>query len=179
MITHVTRSETIATVATKPKIPQGQLPLMTQEQENLLAEFITVLREVRRVARELEADKKVSMSCAPRLIRELYETLLILACGMLPDSVLFIPGGEHVTIEDVDVSTGHRVIESISDCDDARDDIRTNRLAQDSAKSFARAIADRIYSRLGSLWQQVNAHTALRKPDTANENQSDKDEAQN
>lgn len=44
-----------------------------------MAEFIAVLSEVRRVARELEADSKMTMSRAPRLIAELFETLLVMA----------------------------------------------------------------------------------------------------
>lgn len=122
-MTHLTCSEKITSVATKLKIRLSQLPIMTQEQENFIAEFITVLREIQSVTRELEADKMVSMSRAPRLIREMYETLLILPSGMLPDSMLFFPGEDPVTIADVDVSTAYRLMES--DFEDARDDIRT------------------------------------------------------
>lgn len=45
---------------------------LSADQKNTLAEFITVLEEAQQVALTLEADKKVTMSRAPRLLRELY-----------------------------------------------------------------------------------------------------------
>lgn len=52
---------------------------MNPDQHNTLAELILVLAEVRRVARQLEADQKVTMSRSPRLLRELLETLQVMA----------------------------------------------------------------------------------------------------
>lgn len=89
MTTQLTRTETIAAVASNLKIPQTKLPRMTQEQQNILVELIVALKEVRRVARELEADKNVSMSRAPRLIHELHDTLLIMSGNLLPNTQLF------------------------------------------------------------------------------------------
>lgn len=62
----------IETIASKRNIPNSGLPRMSLEQQILLAEFFTVLSEVRRVARQFEADRKVEMSRASRLLRELY-----------------------------------------------------------------------------------------------------------
>lgn len=43
-----------------------------------------VLCEVRRVARQLEADRNFTMSRAPQLLRELHETLVTVVGDMLP-----------------------------------------------------------------------------------------------
>lgn len=55
-------------------------PILLHENEfGPVAECISVLREVRRVARLLEADKRVAGSRVPRLMKELNDTLLIMA----------------------------------------------------------------------------------------------------
>lgn len=44
--------------------------------------------EVRRVARQLEADRKVTLSGAPRLLRDLHETMMIMASAIMPPDVM-------------------------------------------------------------------------------------------
>lgn len=55
-----------------------KLPRLVGDQKNILEEFIVVLEEVRRVASLIEADREVEMSRAPRLLLELYETLMVM-----------------------------------------------------------------------------------------------------
>lgn len=47
------------------------VPKLTKEQQNTLAEITYVLAEVRRFVSQLDANKKVSVSRAPRLLKEL------------------------------------------------------------------------------------------------------------
>jgi len=75
-------------VAEELKISSEELRTLSEDQQDVLAEFITVLAEVRRVARQLEADRKVTTSRAPRLLRELHETLMIMAIWLLPCCLL-------------------------------------------------------------------------------------------
>lgn len=56
------------------KIDDDVLPTLTPNELGTLAEYVKVLADVRRVARQLEADQTVSMSRSLRLLRELYET---------------------------------------------------------------------------------------------------------
>lgn len=55
----------IAKVAEDLRIYITQLPHLSEEEENTLAEFLMVLADVRRVARLFEADRKVLLSRSP------------------------------------------------------------------------------------------------------------------
>ena len=59
-------------------ISGSDLRPLTQTERNTLADIITVLARFRRVARQLEADQMVTMSCTPRLLLELYESLCVM-----------------------------------------------------------------------------------------------------
>ena len=72
MSAYLSRLENSTAVNEELSIDPSQLPSLSAEQQDILAEFITVLAGVRRVARQLEADRKVTMSRAPRLLRELH-----------------------------------------------------------------------------------------------------------
>lgn len=56
--------KTIESVAEELNISGNDLPLLSENQANILAEFITVLAEVRRVTSQLEADIEVNLSRA-------------------------------------------------------------------------------------------------------------------
>lgn len=67
------------------------LPTLTAQEQHILAEFIKALAEVRRLARQLEADQKVTMSRAPRVLHELYEALLVMGGDMEQNSSSYYP----------------------------------------------------------------------------------------
>lgn len=87
--THLARTESIRWIALRSKIPHSQLPRMSAEQLELLPEFITLLQELHRVARQLEAGHKFTVSRARPLLLELHETLQIKAGGILPSPTSF------------------------------------------------------------------------------------------
>lgn len=62
MLTHLSQLKNIEKIATEFSIPSSYVPILTPEQQNTLAQIIYFLVEVRRVARELEADRKVTLS---------------------------------------------------------------------------------------------------------------------
>ena len=70
MLSHMSRLPNISAIATELNISSSDLPIFTQDQQDTMAEFIIVLSEIRRVSRQLEADRKVTMSRAPRLFKE-------------------------------------------------------------------------------------------------------------
>lgn len=78
MLTFLTRYNDILSLAEEMSVPSSQIPKLSVDHKNTMAEFIVVLGEVRRVYRQLEAHRKVTMSRTPRLLRELYETLCVL-----------------------------------------------------------------------------------------------------
>lgn len=78
MWTYLSRYDNIISDAEEVNVLAARLPRVSLNELNNLEEFIAAL-QVRRVARQLEADRKVTISRAPRITRELYETLLIMA----------------------------------------------------------------------------------------------------
>ena len=82
MITHITETDNIEKVVEEFGISGAEVPCLTIKKLDFLAEYIFVLCKVRREARKLEADKNVPMSPAPRLLREMHETMLVLAGDM-------------------------------------------------------------------------------------------------
>ncbi len=65
----------------KRVLPRTAPNLLDDCTENCAAEWVDILREVRRVARALEADRRVTASRVPRLLRELVDTLRLLWAG--------------------------------------------------------------------------------------------------
>lgn len=61
MLTYITELDNIASIFSELEISSANVPQMTVEQKNNLAEIIYVLGEVQRVARLLEANPKVTM----------------------------------------------------------------------------------------------------------------------
>ena len=82
MLTYLTEYDNIFKVKDEFSISEEDLPSLSLDERNTLAEFVTVLAEVRRVARQFEADRELTMSRAPRLLRELSETISIIAGEM-------------------------------------------------------------------------------------------------
>lgn len=178
MKTHMGRLDDIVTVVGELEIPHSQVPIFSEEQQNTMAEFIVILDEVRRVSRQLEADRTVTMSRAPRLLKELYETLLIISGNMQhTQSSYFCPSNEAELEDSDDVSaeSSHARIPSIAESDSARDVLRKKRLTRHAPKQLAIQLANRFDVRLGHLWRQVDEISAEWRPDPS-ERTSDGDE---
>lgn len=82
-------SDYILRVADEIEITSEDLPSMKKVELNILADIIHMLDEVRPVARKPEANKALKMSRTPRHLRELYETLLVMAGNMTPSKECF------------------------------------------------------------------------------------------
>lgn len=65
MLTYITEVNNIAAICNELDLSSDDVPQMKDVQKNTFAEIIYVLAEVRRVARLLEADRKVAMSRSP------------------------------------------------------------------------------------------------------------------
>ncbi len=88
--------------------------------ENCAAECVDILREVRRDARALEADRKVTASRVPRLLRELVDTLRLLSAGRgTREEVLNSITPPRTSIYADDLATGKARTRTICD-EDAR-----------------------------------------------------------
>lgn len=164
MTTYLTRLNDIDHVKKTLDITDMELPSLSSSQQNTLAEFIIVLGEVRRVARQLEADKYVTLSRAPRILRELYETLLILSGNMSVSTF----NGEDVDarillddLSDISTETALPCRQSTAQYDQERDYVRSMTLQKSTAKELAVKIACNIERRLGKLWKPVEEHVAL------------------
>ena len=167
MSRHLARSEEISAVASELNIRQSQLAIMSKEQENILAEYVTVLGELRRVARQLEADRKVTLSRAPRLLRELYETILLMAGELVPNDVSFYENSFGIDTDSVDDNVGlkpHACIPSCAVADTERDEARKIRLRHPYARQLAQELAQSLKTRLGHIWKQVTEEAASWKP---------------
>ena len=81
-MTHITEADNIEKVQEEFGISGAEVPCLTIDKLDVQAEYIFVLCEVRRAAWKLGADKKVTISRAPRILRELHETMLVLAGDM-------------------------------------------------------------------------------------------------
>ncbi|KAI0558502.1 hypothetical protein FGB62_206g09 [Gracilaria domingensis] len=101
------------------------------------------------------------MSTAPRLLRELFETLLIMAGDMLPflstEQSEQYSGTLNEGLSGLGELYALRTRFSVSLADKGRDKARTIRLRNYHAKAVSTKLAGRIYDRLGSLWQPVVA----------------------
>lgn len=95
MLTYLTDTDNISSFFRKLNISSDYFPTLTTSQKNTFAEFIHVLAEVHRVARQIEADQKVTMSISP-VCYEKYSKLFISWPGVWklkrsPFKVLRIP----------------------------------------------------------------------------------------
>lgn len=171
MLNYITEFDNICKVAEELDISSDDLPSMNREELNVLADVIHVLAEVRRVARQLEADRAVTMSRTPRLIRELYETLMVMSGKMTSSDEQFF--NETNGSGTLDTSAGSSVssnvpspsIPSTADHCKERDQARSHPIAKRVAQDLAEAIAERVSDRLGFIWSPVDARIANWRPD--------------
>lgn len=77
MATYLTHSTSIKQVMDGFLIPLQDLSPLSYEEDDLVAEFETFLSEFRRVARQLEADRKVVPYSQPQAFFRLYGQCLI------------------------------------------------------------------------------------------------------
>lgn len=89
MLTYVTEVDNIAKFGAELPIDFSYLSAITNEQKHLLAVFILVLAEVRRIAQQLEYDRKDPMAGAARLLRKWNEALLFMASAVTVSSKMY------------------------------------------------------------------------------------------
>ena len=128
-------------------LPDDAPDVLSEADDECITECILVLREVRRVTRALEADRRVSASRMPRVLRELYDMLSILAAdcnfrGYVPQSV--------------------RVMR-LSEADDDKAALKARKiqLRYEDTRKLASALRDAIHSRLHHFYEQVFRTYAL------------------
>ncbi|KAI0562360.1 hypothetical protein FGB62_61g171 [Gracilaria domingensis] len=110
---------------------------------------------MRRVARQLEADRKATLSRAPRLLRELYETLCIMG-GSMSAHENELAQAATLDIEfdgatDINVGTALPSRQSSALADFERDEARSITLLVPHAKSLALNLAQHVKERLGHV----------------------------
>lgn len=166
MLVYLTQSKAVASIAQKLDIPPSVLPPFSGDEEDLLAEFVTVLAEVRRVARELEAVRKVTLSRAPRYLRELCKTLLIMS-----GSVSTLPRRATnrrqsiADIEDDAIPVNVLAVRpSVAEADKSRNEARQQRPANEELKLLAKRLAEAIKRRFECYWHVVSSKAALWRP---------------
>lgn len=166
MLSYLTLYDEIMTVANKNGITSSKIQRLSVDQRNTLGEYISVLSEVRRVARQLEADRKVTMSRTPRLLRELFETLLIMAGDMIKNDTPYYEKSGVLSLDESDMQadSSHATIGGIAISDKDRDEARGVLLVKPQAKQLARALAAALEKRLGHIWKQVDEASALWHP---------------
>ena len=82
LYTYKTKIDNTCKVAEELNLASDDLFSMSRDERKVLADITFVLAEIRRVARHLEADRAVTMSRTPRLIPELYKTLMVMSGKM-------------------------------------------------------------------------------------------------
>lgn len=82
MLDYIVLNETVTAVTEDIQISNRDITFMSPEMRNTLAAFITVLAEVCRIARKLEAGETVTVSCAPCLLLELYKSVRVRSSTM-------------------------------------------------------------------------------------------------
>ena len=155
----------IIALADQLGVPSSRIPRLSIEGLNTIAEFITVMNEVRRVACQLEADRKVTMSRACCIIRELYETLLIM-CGDLSnnDRGFYRDQEEERGLSlqgEKDIAQSHPSIANIASADQERNAARKIRLRKTHAKTLSRELSEAMHTGLGHIWKEVSSTAAM------------------
>lgn len=163
MLNYLTQIHSISAVKEELEIPDSDVPPLTTEKQNTLAEIITVLAEVRRVARQLEADQKVTLSRAPRLLLELCESLKVLGGSMSVSTKSFYDSSSSTVCSQLDHDDevdGHKqttpCIPSSADHCKCRNEVRDIHLKRRHARDLALELAQRIEDRFGCLWRPVD-----------------------
>eukprot|EP00171_Calliarthron_tuberculosum_P003336 IDg3336t1 len=128
-------------------LPSGAPQLLDISSEDAVAECISILREVRRVSRALEADRRVSGSRVPRLLRELYDTLQVMASRRDERHLLF--------------AQINKPRESCAGDDAAVIKARACTTRDEDARKLAGALRDTIHERMKHLYTPVCQEDAL------------------
>lgn len=172
MLTYLTDFDHVSAVKEEMEIDDDALPTLTPDELVILAEFVKVLAEVRRVARQLEADQKVSMSRSLRLLRELYETLRIMADDMEHNTTKYFrnsadSGCLNAATAGLNngVASSFRSIQSSAKHCEHRDDARSERIYKRPARKLALLLSERIEHRLGCIWKPVDNAAIFWKPE--------------
>lgn len=116
-------------------------PLLTKSEGELVAECIHVLREVRRVARCLEADRRVSGSRLPRLLFELTDTLALYGSDILDRDTVTDRLTNLMNAKSTDDKSLHRAREIV--------------ISSAKVQSLARTLRTKIVDRVGHLISPV------------------------
>ena len=124
-------------------MPEDAPALLSKYFEGLVADFIVVLREVRRVGRALEADRRITGPRVPRLIFELYGTLRRWGHGLQCEELRQSAAGDDAAL---------RV---------AREAL----ISYEPAKKLAAVLALGVKDRLGHLFTHVDEDVILFDPD--------------
>ena len=120
---------------------------------------------MRRVARELESDRMVLASRAPRLIRELFKTLCIM-CGDL--RLCQRPRGNVVSSVRNNQSDDNHINpprRSSAECDKKRDEARQIFLRETESQDLSHMLASKVQKRLSLMWERVSEEAARWIPD--------------
>lgn len=139
-----------------------------------IAEIIHVIAEVRWVSRQLEADRRVTMSRAQIMLRELYETRQVMEMSMNVNKLNYLK--EKTTTEDdlysndEESTTKFPAIPRISEHWSAFNKERGMMLRKSIDKKLALKIASSIKERLAFLWRPVHPQAASWTPDYDTEN---------
>lgn len=141
-------------------LPSDENLIMEDSDERGVAACIDVLREVRRVARELEKDKTVTISRAPRLLKELCDTLHIMSASR--------------GVRSIRVNSVVKPRTSNSKCDKYRDTARTRLIDDEDARLLAGKLNLIIQDRLGHLFEPVSHFDATVSMDDLSENDKKK-----
>lgn len=172
MLTYITEYDNILKVVTELNISESEVPLLNQAERDTFAEIITVLAEFRRVARQLEADRKVTMSRAPRLLHELYETLCVVSGDMSVCSSSFYEdttGSSTISVNVDDTLSTSKSIPSVAEHCSMRDELRALQFRTRAARDLARDLAEKVRDRFGILWEPVTEGALMWSPTESEE----------
>lgn len=147
------------------------MPTITEEQKNLLAEFSFGLVEVRRVTRQLEADRTVTMSRALRLLRDPCETMPIMTGEITVCPHIYYSSASHditpgnSTLPVSGKSTSVPSIPSSANHCKLRDKAPSKPLLKSLVRQLASKIADSIKGRFGAVWEPIDEGLVIWRPD--------------
>lgn len=164
MLTYLSQYHNISKVTDDLKIPERYVPGMSKWDRDTLAEIITVLYELRCLARQLEADRKVAISRDPHLLRELYETLFVISRDIVVTRGMFYDAANRSEFLDETrqylLMGSHftsREIPRVADHCHKRDIVRSERLHMQEIHDIAKGLAKTVHDRFQKVWKHVHS----------------------
>ena len=122
------------------------------------------MTDFRRVARQLEADQKLTMSRTPRVLHELVETLLIISGEMNASSASNFAeettSGTIIVDHNKYCAVSMPCIPSVAEHCKTRDSVRFVALRNVHAHKMSIKLSERFKYRLGHLWKPVTSTAA-------------------